>query len=985
MKQDDFVIGKEYEGFRFNRATDLPSLRLKAYEFEHLRSGARLLHCHNDDIENCFAVAFPTPPPDETGLPHITEHSVLAGSEKYPVREPFFELVKMSMATFINAMTAQSYTVYPVATTVKKDFFNLVDVYLDAIFHPQLTRGTFAREGHHLSLTDNSDLSSPLTVSGIVYSEMKGYWSNPDTLLSNLGIRGLYPDTPLGRDSGGNPEHIPELSYEQFKSFYERYYHPSNALIFVYGDIPTREHLQMLSSPLNGFERTTIHIPTPRQSRWTRPRRVEERYPIGPNDDPAGNTYIVMSWLVDDATEPARDMEWSVLSTILLGNEAAPLKKAIIDSKLGADLYSSGDFTHAYETSFEIGIKGSEPGRADAFESFVLRTLESIAASEIPASRIESAFHQVAYHHLEVDTLFPLKMLHLCNEAWCYNKDPLTFFRMEQDLEECRARYETDRELFNRMISDKLLANPHRLRVVLSPDKDVQTRSEAEFAGKMAERRAQLTAEEIADIAGRAAELSASQMQPNLPEQLATLPQLGVADLPAKPRHIPTETGEAGGITLLHNDVFTNGVNYLDINIDLSGLPAELYAWLPRFTEAVSKMGAAGEDYAATAARRAACTGSLHCTPAIFRHAVDPSGCIRGIRIGLKTIDDKAEDALGLLHDLVFALNPRDPERLHSILTQTQAAYRTSLVNDAVHTALRHAGRGLTPESALGYLFASRDALRMVSGMLEDFDDRANNIMNRIEQIRDLLHDAGRWTISFTGSDSVFDLLTRTVRDWTPEFEGRLVEDVAPPFEMIPPPRQGLAAPIKVAHCAKVMRAPGFADPETPLYELGLYLAQFDYMLPEIRLKGNAYGAAAQYNGQQGTLSLYSFNDPRIRETLAAFDGLSGFVQKADWTQTDVDRAIIGSAKQIVQAIRPAQATGQALTRHLCGVTDELREQRYTAARAATPGKIKRALLEQLERAEPDAGVCVAAGRESLEEANRALGAGALEISGILG
>ncbi|MCK5528130.1 MAG: insulinase family protein, partial [Kiritimatiellae bacterium] len=462
-EKKDLKVGEEYRGFRITKITPLPALRVTAYELEHATSGAHLLHLHTEDTENCFAVTFPTPPENETGLPHIMEHSVLAGSKKYPVHEPFFEMVKISMATFINALTAQMFTVYPIATTVKKDFFNLADVYMDAIFHPNITAETFRAEGHHLTLADNNDLSSDLKISGIVYSEMKGYWSTPDNLISNLGTRGLFPDTPLHRDSGGNPDYIPELTYKQFKEFHEKYYHPSNALFYIYGDIPTKEHLDFLEPLLQPFTRKEITVPMPYQPRWTEPRQIKTVYPIGETEELENNTYIVMDWLVADAADPADSVEWSILSNILLGNEAAPLKKAIIDSRLGADIYPSGDFAHAHELVFEVGIKGSEENKVADFSKLVKETLLEIASNPIPSEQIEAAFHQLAYHHLEVSTLFPIKLLWLCEETWPYGKDPLEFLQMDIHIADCKKRYIEDPDMFNRLITEKLLNNPHQI------------------------------------------------------------------------------------------------------------------------------------------------------------------------------------------------------------------------------------------------------------------------------------------------------------------------------------------------------------------------------------------------------------------------------------------------------------------------------------------------------------------------------------------
>jgi presequence protease len=983
----DLRVGQTIAGFEIEQVTPLPDLRATAIRATHRKSGARLLHLFAPaDSENCFAVTFPTPPPDDTGVPHILEHSVLGGSRKFPVREPFFEMVKMSMATFINAMTAQAYTVYPIASNVKKDFFNLAEVYLDAVFHPQLTEDTFRREGHHLTLQDNTDLAAPLTVSGIVYSEMKGASSMPERLMWQLAGCGLFPDTPLGRDSGGDPEHIPDLTYEQFQRFHRELYHPSNGLFFIYGDIPTLEHLRFLAPVLDEFERREVHLDTPRQARWAAPRSLVHEYPIGANEDLTARTFLTLNWLVGDGLDAALATDWKVLATLLLGNEAAPLRKALIDSKLGADVFFAGAWAGAYEQEFHVGLKGSEAERADAFESVVLETLARLAAEPFAAARVEAAFQQLAYETLEVQTRFPLTLLSAVNDAWPYAADPLTFLRARRDLDDCHARYVADPGWLNRLIADALLRNPHRLRVVLRPDREAQARADAAFAARLAQQRAALSAPQIAAVAESAAALAAAQGVPNSPAALATLPQLKTSDLPARPRHIPTTVGEVAGVTVLRNDVFANGVNYLEIDMDLAGLPVDLYRWLPRFSEAVAKMGVAGQDYERLAERRAACTGGIWSGAHIGYHALDPARTLRRYRFGLKTLDSQADSALALLGDLIFGVDPHDRNRLLDVLTQTRAWFRTSLVNNGSSTARRQAARGLSPAGAIEHLFASPDALRFIEDLTRQFDQCAADIARHVDRIRDFLANHARWTVSFTGSDSAFRALVRTLESWTLRRRPEPVVDVLPRFEpYVRPPREGLAGPLKIAHCVKAMPAPHLAHPDVPLFRLGIYLATFDYFYPEIRFKGNAYGAGVYHDDALGMLCLSSYYDPHIVETLAIFDRLRDVIAAQAWSQTDIDRAIIGSAKEVEAPIRPAAATVTALVRHLRGHTDELREAQYGATLRATPEAVRETMLRVLDANLDRAAVCVVSSREKLQEANDRLGDQRLALSDILG
>jgi Zn-dependent M16 (insulinase) family peptidase len=974
MSQRVPAVGETVHGFKIGAVLPVPALRGSAVLAEHVCSGARLVHLANADSENLFSVSFPTPPPDDTGLPHIMEHAALGGSKRFPVKEPFFEMVKMSMATFINAMTASDHTMYPVASNVRKDLFNLAEVYFDAVFHPELDQKTFQREGWHWALERNDDPASPLQIKGIVYSEMKGVYSTPEGLLWRYGQHGLFPQTPLGLDSGGDPKAIPQLTYEQFLRFHRTLYHPSNARFFLYGDIPTEDYLAFLDERLAGFQRTAIEPGCPLHPRATAPRRLRYPYPVGPGESTSGKSYLAITWATGESTDPAEMTAWEVISTVLLGHEAAPLRKAIIDSKLGTDLLPSGSYEVGPERVFHVGIKGSEPERADSLLRLVEGTLAEAAERGMTRERVDMALQQLAYRHLEIQSLFPLRVMEHVNQSWLYGKDPTAFLRMGEHLEACRRRCETDPGFLGRTLRRGTLQNPYRLDLALVPDSGLQARDEAAFLAEMAARKAQFSAKEIEAIGRNAAEIDLLNSRPNSPEALATLPQLKVGDLPPKPRHIPTAIERVGdGLLFLRNDVFSNGVCYLDIDVDLSDLPEELYPFIPHYDDAFVKLGAAGQPFTRVAERKAACTGGLSASFGFLSHAVEADRRTPRLRFALKTLDGRMEEALAVLRDLVFELDPRDDARQRDVLRQYHAACRARLLTGGTAPATEHARRGLTPEGRLRHLMDGLPALERATRFIEDYGRRGEEIAGGIERLRDLALRRGRWTASFTGSDPAAERVRRTLGDWL----GRLRAAPSPaptplPFPgRTPPTREGLAAPIQVAHCALVMPAPHRSHPDAPLLRIGAHLARFDYFLTEIRLKGSAYGAGCAYNGAAQTFELGSFRDPKPGRTLQVFAGFRDFVRRTDWSQTDVDRAIIGALKEAEQPIRPGEATHLALDRHVSGETRELREARYAAALRATPREVKRALLEQLEANEAESRVCVLAGREMIESANR--------------
>ncbi len=981
MPNVDLHPGQHLHGFDVKAVTPIDELRAVTIELAHPQSGARLLHLYTDDTENLFSINFPTPPPDDTGLPHILEHAVLAGSQKYPVKEPFFEMIKMSMATFINAMTSSDHTYYPVASNVKKDLFNLAEVYFDAVFHPLLTEETFKREGHHLAPINPEDPTGDLKITGIVYNEMKGVFSDPESLLYRSMTSRLLPDTLYARESGGDPDAIPDLTYAQLQRFHQNHYHPSNSYFFLYGDIPTRDYLAFLSDKLSAIPRNEesaslrpLRPEVTRQSRWKSAQTVQATYPVAPDEPLTEKTYLMLSWLIGDATDPEDVAMCRILSLILLGNEAAPLKKAIIDSKLGADLIFSGASSIGASSTFYVGLKGSEKERVDAFTQLVMQTLTEIADTEIESAKVEAAFQQATYYYQEVAPMFPLRMLYRVIEAWIYEKEPDTFLKMGECLSIIQRRWEADAAIFNQLIRERLLENPHRLTSVLSPHPGMQLELDAALEARMKATRAKLSDEQVQQIAADAAELERLNGQPNSPEALAKLPQLQVSDLPEKPKHIPTTIEKVHDVELLRNDVFANGVNYLVLNFDLRGLPQHLWAYLPRYAEAIGKLGAADMNYEQVAQRKSAVTGGIGCSPGFSTHALDGNRSLQSLRFHFKALDGKMESALDVLRALVFSVNPRDKARLRDVLTQSVAEYRTEMVHDGSNTAIHHAARNLSPQARLSEIVFGLPQLHVSERLLTDFDELNEELMCHIEEIRDFLLVRGRMTASFTGSDAAFNVLNTHLNEWIQKMCDEPIMDEPIGFEAGDMRlREGLAGPIQIAHCAHVVPAPHYSHPDSTLLRIGAHIIRLDYIMSEIRFKGNAYGAWFTYNPFDAQLYQASYRDPHIARTLNVFEQTVEYVKQVDWTQTDIDRAIIATAKDGEKPIRPSQAASSALSQHLAGQTREMREERYARLCRATPAEVKRVLLELLEENRDNAAVCVVSSREKLEAANREL------------
>ncbi len=949
-------------------------LSVTATLYHHPASGARVLDLQAADPENLLSVWFNTPPPDDTGLPHILEHAVLGGSQRYPVKDPFFHMLKMSLATFLNAMTGPDYTIYPCASNVATDFFNLAEVYLDAVFHPLLKEAHFRQEGFHLAFDPPDTDTGRLIVKGIVWNEMRGAYSSANEKMQRVIERGLFPESLYRRDAGGDPEHIMDLKYCDFVAFHRRFYQPSNALIVHYGNLPPAEWMPFIDERLAGFRPQAAAGFAPPQPRWQAPRRIEDGYPIGPDESPRARTYLAMSWLTDHNATPLEQMALEALFQILFGHAGAPLYRALIDARLGHDL--SHCFTHAFgrEMTLHIGIKGSEPEHRDAFESLALETLNQLTQPDaIDDTMIETALTKLGYVFQEIGDGFPLKLASQVYQSWSVGGDPCAWLNGRAILDDLRTRVRDDKAFFANLIRSRLLDNPHRLTTVLRPDPGLATRQDAALAARLEAVRQGLTQTERQRILSAAQELETFQSREDSTAALDALPQLRVRDLPRKPQMIPVGRHASGpDLTLLRTAVPANGVNYLALALDLRALtPDALRRLHAVYAHVGPQMGAAGRDYAATAARIAAHTGGLQFEPLLTTSQSDPRRLISSLLVSIKFLDRQAEPAIALLRDLLFAPDFDDQSRLSDLLTQLREQHHSNVVENALGLAMPLSARHLGPVNTALHHVGGWSALRYVDRIYAEFAADPARLPHHLQALNRQL-TGGAMTAAFTGSDAVFEKFasmwhagrqrtndTLTV-DGTTGGEGFEIPDGGRP------PRQGLAAPMDVAFNVMSLPLPHASHPDAALIEVGTRLLSFDYLLDEIRFKGSAYGAGCAYQAAQGVAHLYSYRDPAIARTLEIFRSLPAAVRRARWRSEDIERGVIGVAKNNLRPLRPASATRTALTRHLRGVTDDILAMQHDRLLSATPDTVRRALNEHLEAGFSRAGVCIVSSRERL-------------------
>ncbi len=967
---------------------------LDATLYRHSASGAQVLDVQSADHENLLSILFRTPPTDNTGLPHILEHAVLGGSRKYPVKDPFFHMLKMSLATFLNAMTGPDYTIYPCASNVAADFFNLADVYLDAVFHPLLNPTHFGQEGYHFAFDPSGDLDGRLVVKGIVYNEMRGAYSSANECMQRAIERGLFPNSLYRHDAGGDPDRILDLQYEDFVAFHRRYYHPSNALIVHYGNIPPESWMPFLDARLTGFAPCEpAPMPAP-QPIWTEPRTTTDSYPVGMDDSPRQRSYLAISWLTMHHPSPLELMAQEALFLILTGHDGAPLRRALIDSKLGHDLTHT--YAHAFgrELTFHVGIKGSEAEHRQAFEQLVLSTLASLAEpGTIDQETIEMALTRLGYIFQEINEGFPLKLASQIYDSWTIGDDPFVWLNGRAVLNELRRQIQREPDFFGRRIRAWLLENPHRLTSILQPDTQQSTRKQAELDAGLQRRKERLTTADRQRIQKEADELAEFQHRREPVSAIENLPRLQTRDLPEQPPLIPTTLDRGfDHLTVLRQDIPTNGVNYLALTMDVSSLSAaELRLAHTIFTHVSLRMGAADQDYAATARRIAAHTGDIRYELLPSTSFQDPNRQVLRMVLRTKFLDIQSEPALDLLRDLVFAPDFNDTGRLMNLLTQLREQHHSQVVENALSYAMPLAARHTSRLNGLLNHISGLAELRQAEDWHERFADDPSVLQQNLQTLSKKLTGSGPWIASFTGSDQTYDHFRTAWHGWSTRIPAKMAPQHhetatdAGHAAASTPPRHGLAAPMDVAFNVMSLPLPHDSQHDSALIKIGTHLLSFDYLLDEIRFKGSAYGGGCTYRPDRKVAFLYSYRDPEISRTLNVFQGLSAVAQNVSWQQADIDRGILGVVRNNLRPIRPASATRTALVRHVRHLSDEARNAYHERLLSATPKTVKRALADHLDAGLANAGLCIVANRERLTHLAQTDGAIRLQIENILG
>lgn len=959
-------------GFELVDEREIAELSTHARLYRHARTGARLLSLENDDENKSFAVSFKTPPADDTGLPHILEHTVLSGSRKYPTKEPFVELLKTSVQTFLNAFTADDMTIYPVASANLQDFYNLVDVYLDAVFFPILTPEKLKQEGWHYENEVLDDDASPLIFKGVVFNEMKAAYSSPDRVLGYYAQKTLLPDTPYALEAGGIPAAIPDLTFEQFKTFHETYYHPSNAFITFYGDDDPTERLRIIDEALAEFDRREIEATLPRQPRFSAPVVETFSYDAGDVDASQNKSMMTVSWLLDEVKQSENILALNILEHILIGTPASPLRKTLIDSGLGEDVTGGGLDTWKREATFSVGLKNILADDAEKVESLIMDTLGKLADDGIDPATVEAAMNTVEFTLRERNTgMFPRGLATLLQflPSWVHFENPLEAMAFEEKLNNIKANLQDNPQYFEGLIGKYLIDNPHRATVTIVPDPKVGPERDQQERERLDAYAGQLTDSDRQRIRDEAVTLKEMQETPDRPEDLAKIPVLSLGDLPRETPTIPREELDlTGGAKALYHDLSTSGIAYLNLAFELGGVAIDKLPYAQLLTRALLEMGTTEQDFVQLSQRIGARTGGIDASLTIGTRADNDNPYAR-FMVSAKAMSHQTDDLLALLKDILLTAELDNQARFKQIVLEEKAskeAYAAMAghiyANSRVYASFSAAGHAQEQIGGLSYLMFLRELAERVdtdwAGVLSELTAVRDQIINRDGLLVSVTYDQEPWA---------------QFRPALADFTGTLPANGATPAAVWSPADlpdyEGLSVPAQANFVGKAVNVA-----ELGYEEHGSYIAIFkhmnlDYIWEKVRVQGGAYGGRAEYNPREGVVGFLSWRDPNLLKTLDVYNRAGDYLQKINLPADALEKAIIGAIGQIDKYMLPDMKGRVSLIRHIAGMTDAMRQQRRDELFATSNADFHRLGAVLSDIADKGKSVAVAS-PDALEKAN---------------
>ncbi len=946
----------------------LDDLHSEGCILRHKKSGARIAVIANDDDNKVFYVGFRTPPEDSTGVPHIIEHTVLCGSDKYPVKDPFVELVKGSLNTFLNAMTYPEKTIYPVASCNDKDFQNLMSVYMDAVFHPNIYKyqEIFQQEGWHYELEDED---SPITINGVVYNEMKGAFSSADDVLQRQILNSLFPDTPYRNESGGDPDFIPDLTYEAYLDFHRRYYHPCNSYIYLYGDMDVAEKLRWLDEEyLSHYEKITIDSAIREQKPFAKPVELVKKYPISSTETEEDNTYLSYNLVVGTVLDKKLYLAFDILDYALVSAPGAPVKKALLDAGIGKDItggYDSGTM----QPIFSFIAKNANGSQKEEFLSVIRETLKQQVKDGIDKKALLAGINGSEFRYREADFgQFPKGLLYgiQCLDSWLYD-DMQPFMHLEASETYRFLKEQVKTDYFEQLIQTYLLDNPHASVVVIEPEKGLNAKKEEQLAKKLAAYKESLSKEEIQQLIADTKHLKQYQEEPSPREDLEKIPMLCREDMKREAAPLINQEREVDGVTVIHHSMFSNGIAYLRFLFDIRDFAVEDIPYVGLLKYVLGYVDTEHYGYAELSNEINIHTGGIGCSFGVYPHMSGEEQMKVMFEVKTKVLMEELPEAGKLITEMIKTSVLSDEKRLLEILGQLKSRLQASL-SSVAHSvasmrAMSYFSRAAYYQDAVGGILFEQK----IADLAEHFEEKKADLIAKLEELTRRIFTPERMSVSVVCEEKDFEAVGREIGQLKQELypsEGSTVRNL-PPL-VLEQKNEGFTDASKVQYVARTGNFKRHGFEYNGALRILKVIMGYDYLWINIRVKGGAYGCMNSYM-RNGDTYFVSYRDPNLEKTNEIYDGIPEYLENFTADERDMTKYIIGTVSDLDTPLNPNAKGARSMTALLQGITQEDLQRERDEVIGATEKDI-RALKDMIASVLEEHNLCVIGNEEKLNE-----------------
>lgn len=953
----------EYEILDKHRVEDVQS---DGFILRHKKSGARIAILSNNDDNKVFYIGFRTPPEDETGVPHIIEHTTLCGSKKFPVKDPFIELAKGSLNTFLNAMTYPDKTVYPIASCNDQDFKNLMDVYLDAVFNPNITKyeEIFKQEGWHYELTGKDD---ELKINGVVYNEMKGAYSSPDEVLSSQIYRSLFPDNTYSKDSGGNPEYIPKLTYEAYLDFYHKYYHPSNSYIYLYGDMDVVERLEWLDKEyLSLYDYKKVNSEINKQPAFDKIKNVEAQYSITMDDSQENKTYLSYNRVVGDTLDEMLYQAFDVLDYALVSSPGAPVKQALIDAGIGDDVYGSYD-AGILQPVFSFVAKNANASQADEFESIIENTLKEVVKTGINKEALLAGINSSEFKFREADFgQFPKGLLFglNCLDSWLFD-DMKPFIHLECLGTFAKLRKAVDTDYFEKLIQEYLLDNTHGSSVTVKPKRGLGNEREEALAKELSDYKASLSDEEIKKLIEDTEHLKKYQEEPSSDEDLRKLPMLTRADMKKNAMPFSNIEDELLDVKVVRHDIESNGIDYISFLFDAGDFAQSELGYLGFFTNALGLVSTEKYSYTDLANATNIYTGGISTGTASHPDIKDRNNFVFKLEVKLKVLEKNLDKALELMEQMLLSSDFTDTKRLGELVAQIKARLQANLSSSghlvaAMRSMSSFSRYALYQDELKGIAF-----YRSICHIEKELSDSPKSVSDKLAAIAKKLFARNRMLISFTGNNEAYGNAKPSLEKVIAGFDkmSAIGNQAEVHFNTA---KEAFIDASQIQYVAKTGDFICEGYEYTGALRLLRIILSYDYLWINVRVKGGAYGCMNTFL-RSGESYFVSYRDPNLSDTLDVYDRIPEYIKSFSPDERDMTKYIIGTFSALDTPMNPEAKGSRSLSAYLEGITYEQIQKERNEILNAQPEDIRR-LADLVEAVLKKDSICVIGNENMIKE-----------------